>query len=402
MKQEFKEERFYKHTNRITQIITVLIIFVCMFSMTSLGFTLYSQFALPIGLAFLAVAFLVSGNMVHMCKRDFFYIIFLLAYFLLTLPFTGGGIGSVSAPIMTVLWIQIMRWCKLTKLLVRTITWMFCILFMVSLIRCPNYFAIWTARGGEGMNPNTLAVLIVFSSTFILIFNQNNKIYKKCHLCIPQIFLTFWGILNCGSRASLLTFTVFIMFKYLMPLKMKRSRKVACFIYGSCVIAGLVFPLIYICIYQNTTSLDIPVISTLISGKSFFSGREKIWDKIFVELSKKNYGWLIGIGSKADIRTSGFGINPHNAYMLILMDFGFFGIVAYYSFYLFHIKNIYFNGIFFTEQLDFIYLGLSFFVLSFFETVLLWHPFIIIISFIFGIPQGYNYTSCIKDYSHKL
>ena len=109
-----------------------------------------------------------------------------------------------------------------------------------------------------------------------------------------------------------------------------------------------------------------------------------------MELSKKNYSWIIGIGSKADIRTVGAEINPHNAYMMVLMDFGFLGVVAYYSFYIFYIKKIYGRGKLFIEQIDLIYLGLSFFILSFFETVLLWHPFVIITGFIWGISQGYN------------
>ena len=404
MNQELEEGRYYKNANQITQIIVAFVIFMCFFAMTPVGFTLYSKYALPVGLALLIIVFLISGNVVHMNKGDFFYIIFLISYYLFTLPLTGGGIGSIFPPVMTVLWIQIMGRCRLTNLLIRYITKIFSLLFSVILIRCPDYFLKWTVRGETGMNPNTLAVLIVLSSSFILIFNQSNRVYKKYHLLIPQILLTCWGILNCKSRASLLMFITFLTFKYLIPKRMRKKRKVACFICYSCIAIGLLFPMFYVYLNQFSDSIKIPFINTLFSEKSLFSGRERIWNNIFMELSKKNYSWIIGIGSKADIRTVGAEINPHNAYMMVLMDFGFLGVVAYYSFYIFYIKKIYGRGKLFIEQIDLIYLGLSFFILSFFETVLLWHPFVIITGFIWGISQGYNINGyeklSVKDISY--
>lgn len=396
MNQELEERRYYKNTNQITQIIIAFIVFICLFAMTSIGFTVYSRYALPVGLILLIIAFLVFGNMVHMNKRDFSYIIFPALYYLFTLPLTRGGIGSIFSPIMTVLWIQVMQKCRLTKSLMHCITKIFCLLFVVSMIRCPDYFLKWTARGQIGMNPNTLALLIVLSSSFVLIFNQNDRCYKKYHLLIPQILLTCWGILNCKSRAALLMFITFLVFKYLMPLRMRKKRKVACFICYVCIVVGLLFPVFYVYLSQLNDFFKFPFINTLFSGKSFFSGRETIWKNIFIELSKKDYGWLIGIGSKADIKTIGTGINPHNAYMLVLMDFGFLGFVAYYSFYIFYIKRIYGRGRLFIEQIDLIYLGLSFFILNIFETVLLWDTFVVITGFIWGISQGYYK----KDYGN--
>ena len=75
MNQELEEGRYYKNANQITQIIVAFVIFMCFFAMTPVGFTLYSKYALPVGLALLIIVFLISGNVVHMNKGDFFYII---------------------------------------------------------------------------------------------------------------------------------------------------------------------------------------------------------------------------------------------------------------------------------------------------------------------------------------
>lgn len=393
MSQILSKKWLYEYSNRITQMIVTFIMLICLLLMTPIGFNLYVAYALPMDIAFLVISFLCSDkSSMYMGKRSLLNLIFILACFALTLPINNGGIGSVFAPMLNILWVQVMCHCKLTAEMICNIKRMFFLLFIVSLVHCPDYFAKWTASGESGMNPNTLAFLIALSSAFILIFGSNSKIYRKYHFLIPQLLLTFWGILNCGSRASLLMFMVFVVFKCLMPMKLKQSKRVTVSIYIIFVIAGFLFPMFYIYLSNNARMLNIPVISSLISQKSFFTGRERIWGSLFSEFSKNKYSWLFGLGSKITNTESSLN-NPHNSYMLILMDFGLLGLAAYYSFYIFYLRSLYNRGKLCCAQIDLIYLALSFFVLNFFEVTLLWHPFIVIISFIWGIPQGLKHAA---------
>ena len=94
------------------------------------------------------------------------------------------------------------------------------------------------------------------------------------------------------------------------------------------VIVGLIFPMIYI-----NAPYKIIEIVTKVTNKSFYSGREIIWARVYAAM-KDPIKILIGVGSENSISFGIIGNNRyslHSSYLTMYAYYGVIGVLIYYN-----------------------------------------------------------------------
>lgn len=383
-----------KHTNLIGNSVIGMFALISLFFLSETGFAFYTGYSLLAEIVLLILLFW-SLFYYNTDLRDIIYFIGSSLFFLLTLVFTHGGTGSVLIMGISMLWIILIKNCRFSIKSVNIFIIIFLLIFVAVILRCKAYFERWVVTESLIFNPNTLAFLLVLSSSMNICFWQYKKTNK--YLLIKGLFivLTYWGVLNCKSRASLLMFSLFLVFKYIVPLRYKKSYRFTLMVFCLIVFSGVTFPLLYVWLYQNGHNFHMPIIGKLMQGKTFYSGRELIWLSLFTKLNQNWMNWFIGIGSHAAIPGITGNLNLHNVYMQVLMNFGLSGICIYFYFFFREIKNIYSKKRILPVQIDFIYLCLSYFALNIFEVTALWNPFIVFTAMLWALPHCFNREAII-------
>lgn len=380
-----------KSIDKFTLALIIFLILNLSFFTSSGLLDLYEKiafFILPIYLIFLII---FIANNCRINKADFLLILIMLSYFCFTLPITQGGLGSVLAPLYYAFLLAIMRNMKIGAKEKRFFLLVFLSAFLLSIIRCPSYFNVWD-KTRNGINPNTLAFILSYGSMGVLTLIRTKKTSNTV-ISILIIILSLYGITEYSSRASLLTFLCFLMFRYLFPATLKQKYNFVRLVVVGIIIFGLIFPYIYTYsaeIIDNSANLNS--IAKAFSAKNIYSGRERIWANFYNEMRTDCLNYIIGIGSKANIMGTvyeGTVASPHSLYILLLMNFGTIGFVLYFTFMLLFVKRTYENQRLNTIQIDFLFAGIALLFLGIFETMSLWWPTLLLSALFWGLGSAF-------------
>jgi len=315
-------------------------------------------------------------------KWEIMYLLVLTVYCLGTLQFTNGTFSSVVSLIWTILWIPLMDNCGFDKKSIKVIAATCITMFVVLIVQSRNAYGEWLAGKARNsiLNPNTIGFLLAYFSSLIIIFITGKK---KKGILVLQILLTYYGIINAESRGALIMFSAFLAFKYFLPSRFRRSKRVVTGVYLAVVLAGILFPLLYVYLAKTGFRMNFAIIT----NKKFFTGREWIWMMIFDQISEAKFGWLLGAGSLSIVTDEGAMINTHNAYMSVLMRFGLIGMALYYGYFILRLKRIMNNRDISNVQLDTVFLCISFSTIGLVETIALGHAFLILMSFLWSLSM---------------
>lgn len=384
-------------TNKIAQVSGILIAAACLMCLTAYSFRLYSKYSIMLLTIYFAVMVFALSHIIIVDKLEVTYTLLILAYFIFAVLFTNGGVGSIFAPIASMALIIVIKNCRMSLNIFLAIKVLFVFIFLMCLIKCRSYFVNWDEANIESFNPNTLGFLTAYSSMFLLIVSKNTTKYLIKVFKLFFIFLTIMAIWQYRSRASLIMFLSFLIFKAI-PFKLKKNRRFTLLIYMGILAIGILVPYIMTLSMNRSIVVGIPVLDKFFS-KGFYTGRELIWNNFFIEMSKSTVNWIIGVGSHVNIMYNGeTNINLHNIYLLILMNFGGIGFILYYGFYFLQIKRIFSRGRPSDFQINLIYGAFSFFILGVFETTSLWIPFILFMSILWGMAGGVNFKFLRKEW----
>lgn len=180
----------------------------------------------------------------------------------------------------------------------------------------------------------------------------------------------------------MVAFLLFMILNYLIPKRIWNKKRVILFT-GGLMLAGFMFPLVYLSIGQNRTLQELVYNLT---GRSLYTGREILWIEFYNGFGDSKVAWLFGYGSLADSLP-----NIHNSYLLVMMNFGIIGIAFYMCYMLMNVINV----IRTKEkkpisdfQLKCIFMFWCFQLIGCTETVFLWNPTILIVYIALAMGQN--------------
>ena len=167
----------------------------------------------------------------------------------------------------------------------------------------------------DGVNPNTIAIIIVFAALFLELYidsTSKNRFFKTVIYIV-----SFYALYRTKSRTSLIAFAIILLIEFLIKKKILTSKKIGILIPVVVIIAGIIFPFIYTMLYtQGVTSYH-----TVILGKRVFTGRQYIWLNLWEYLQQNKNAYLWGVGYNTELYSRGT-FNMHNAYLAIFAQYG--------------------------------------------------------------------------------
>ncbi len=168
------------------------------------------------------------------------------------------------------------------------------------------------------VNPNTIAIMWFFLLVFEVIFintlplkvlYKNLIIFSCTVLCTAEIWHT-------DSRSVLIAA---VLFAFLIFICVKPRKKWLLAAYMTFLIISVGATFLYVGLYELGVGIDLTFF-----GKSFYSGRQKIWSEAFA-LLKNNI--ILGFSNKVTFTEREFS-SLHNSLLSVLCYFGIFGLVA--------------------------------------------------------------------------
>lgn len=172
------------------------------------------------------------------------------------------------------------------------------------------------------INPNGLGVLLMTLLPFVFVWVVRAGGWRRW--LAGSVFLCgFVGLYFTGARASILAIVVFLsaysFFRYL-----GRSYIVFAAIYVVFVSSLVCFSYVYADLDRLVDTSIVQEISQEYTGKSMFTGRQKVWPYSWFMIGEKPF---IGYGTPAQIKRLALHIgSEHNLYIRILLQRGFLGL----------------------------------------------------------------------------
>lgn len=186
----------------------------------------------------------------------------------------------------------------------------------------------------EGINPNTIAIIIVTTCIFFCIYIDSKRKSKLLKIVVYAISLI--GLYRTRSRTSLVAFLSILLLEYVLMKKVKESRKLAIAITIFVIVVAIIFPFIYVGLFTSGT-VDY---STLFFGKRVFTGRQYIWLNLWNYLQNNHDAFLWGVGFNTELYSGG-SFNLHNAFLMIFAQYGILVFVVYIAFLIRSISKMY-------------------------------------------------------------
>lgn len=262
-------------------------------------------------------------------KSEFLFLCGTIIYMIISIVLTGGGMGSVLTFSLAMMLLSMLADVQFTMEQRRELSVLcYCIniyIFFYSI----KYASNWKYYMLNDINPNTLGMYLMF--TFMLwdnLYHIKNK-WKYRILFVLILIVTFKGMLNLQSRGTMVAVVLFLVLKS-VPLKIFKSDLVFPIAMGIMVVCT-VFPFIFLNLYKNNFEF-------VFLGKSLYTGREKIWTTMFEQLNNTKRSWLVGLGSKAQIRVR-HGQNIHNDYFATIVNFGLIGFALHSTYMIGYLKR---------------------------------------------------------------
>lgn len=251
------------------------------------------------------------------------YFLFLIVYAYLSSDNTGINMSSrILVLNLILILISFMKWTKQKVLILPTMLAIYSIILFLKLItdgEVSNY-------AGFFLNPNILGVFIFLTLYFhIIAYYFVVKKYKLFWLGI--IFIDISLIIVSSTRSVWLSLITGIMLLFIFQLNQRYKRIVHNSLFMFISLSSLSFPFIYISFYKSEFGWQFNNFIISLTGKSLFSGREKLWIELFEYIK---FQPLLGYGPStipADLINT--TLSSHNTYIQILLQTGIIGTMLF-------------------------------------------------------------------------
>jgi hypothetical protein len=158
-------------------------------------------------------------------------------------------------------------------------------------------------------NPNVYSFIALIS----ILYLDRSYLAKNTWLKILLYIIAITTINNYSSRTGLICLSVYMVVNFVLKHYSRISRK---FIYLSVLVVAIIFPIIYVNMYESTNNSNYTVL-----GKDIYSGRQELWalSKNVTNTESFMFGQpsinLTDIGSKTN--------DWHNMYLKFWFSAGF-------------------------------------------------------------------------------
>lgn len=137
--------------------------------------------------------------------------------------------------------------------------------------------------------------------------------------------LAFIVVILSRSRASLAVLVVGLILYHVFGAKISKSKKLGLLVLIGVIAASVAFPIIYVALWRTSDS------SMEILGKPLFTGREWIWNNLYMFIKDKPRSIMIGTGKAQELFWHG-KYNLHNSSLALFSMFGLIPTLLYYLF----------------------------------------------------------------------
>lgn len=189
----------------------------------------------------------------------------------------------------------------------------------------------------DALNPNMVALVLGSAYWFVRAWIQRSRLRGQLKPPVTLGFsaVTFGCILLCRSRTSLAALLSMILLDGVLGKRMRLSKKLAYAFYWGIVMVGILLPMGYVFLWENSTLKNINIL-----GKSIFTGRQYIWGNLFEYMKQNPKAIWIGTGYNTDFYVMET-FNLHNSYMQIFAEFGIIVFIIYFLFLFYVLSKAY-------------------------------------------------------------
>ncbi|WP_330949194.1 O-antigen ligase family protein [Virgibacillus sp. MG-45] len=171
-------------------------------------------------------------------------------------------------------------------------------------------------------NPNYLGVLLLTMLYFkIIAIKYSSRIERFYFLSLIMINLLV--MYSTNSRSPVLALIVIL----IVWILLKKKVKILPYLFLIVITLNSFFILIYIWLQQTSLGIFLNKLSIEYLGKSLYSGRSILWEKIIQKIMEKPlWGYGVGIQPRElmDVR-----LTAHNQYLQILLEVGILGFLLF-------------------------------------------------------------------------
>lgn len=292
-----------------------------------------------------------------------------------------SGFGLLSTIAWPIVLIYMLKNSSLSDNYINKFSFLFFIGWIFAVITSFNYSDSYFENfelNYTGLNPNTIAIIIVVTCLFIMLYMKNTTIQKPIKAFVYLI--SAYALYRTKSRTSIFAFAPVLLMEFFLKKRIVKSKKTAIIIMAAIIAGGIIFPVIYV----NLFTKGIISYDAQIFGKRIYSGRQYIWLNLWEYLQNNKNAYIWGTGYNETFYIGSF--NLHNSYLMIFAQYGI-PILIIYLFYLFKSvlnmfgKSNYITDIQFTCYQILIYV----LMVGFGETILSYAPNMIYIAIAIGI-----------------
>lgn len=366
----------------------VFIIFICIILVCNSIYSIFSILSPRLSwiYIFFLILMILALKEIILLKKEIFHLVLFFFLGLFVLIQNGSGLGNLILIGFQIAMIVLLSRVIITEKffdrlnIIILIAWFFVAVTSMSF----SYIYIQSIiSGGEvrGFNPNTVALILGALYWLIISRLPQLKLGKYIKRMCGGAFtiITFVLIVRCRSRASMISLIAVLLLNIVFGKKIKKSKKMACFIFIAIIAVGLIIPFIYTEMWRNPKLANLSIF-----GKRLFTGRQYIWLNLFEYFKNNPVAYIIGCGYNETFYSKGI-FNLHNSYLQLIATFGI-PIFCIYIGYLFgSIKRAYKSTIISNRKKDFLMLGYFLLIVGFFETNLTYLLMIILPVLSFGI-----------------
>lgn len=327
------------------------------------------------------VLLLVCGYKVKLRVQNIVKLIAFLALTTIIILINNSGLGLLNLIVWPIVIIYMIKNSNLSYNYINKLNVIFLVGWIFSIIASLSYSESYFEHfemNYTGFNPNTVAIIIVFTCLFLILYVDNTS--KSTFLKAIVYIISALALYRCKSRTSIIAFLAVILIEVFLKKLIIKSKKMAVIIMAAIIAAGIIFPFVYVTLFtKGIISYD-----TRILGKSIYTGRQYVWLNLWEYLQNNKEAYIWGTGYNETFYTGSF--NLHNAYLMIFAQYGIFVLVIY-LFYLFRSVLDMFGQINYISDVQFKCYQIILYVLivGFGETILSYAPNMIFIATAIGI-----------------
>lgn len=308
---EFNNSLYAKKNTFYLICVEVILQFIILFYSNNTTITKYLLLVLLCLSFILCIIEIKKVNAINL----FLSILIGLLMIISTLLGSGGWGAFVNYAIFIINFIVLSK-MKFSYKQICLVSKIYVLFFIILMFFSKRVYTIYinTNVFNYSLNPNTVAYLTLLNAFFL--FQLIKKRYSKIKLLLI-ISITFYLLLETGSRTSLFAFIIFLIMyllyknkKYIINKTINRKYK---FWIG--FIIAMSFVVIFI--YSRLLPYLFPSKEIIILKKNLFSGRQLIWEEI---LNLIKFNWVFGVG--ADYAFGGQFYSAHNFFLGYASIFG--------------------------------------------------------------------------------